>query len=507
VGRDAVAEGGTDLYFLGDGGIYEIGQTTESKLQSNPAPITAGIEGTMKRVHWMYAGNAQMVCHEDRLMCAVPLDGATYNNAILVYNLTTKQWEGIWTAAWLRLKAFVQVVEDGRKKLGFVNGVGGELRVHWWGELSDADQREVAAANVQVDLQGLTDGALLVMGAGKQDYIYGYSSWIEDEILTRGYKLSPMQQMKGIRMTLDLATWNPRFDVFVRRAGRSTEDRVANDVRRGFERDLLPEATDARLGAWPISPYLAFATIGCDTLAHSGGGFDYVTLPATFTYQHYGLNPLTAEEIEMLREKRVMGFAWYKTATVNEPLLITVSDAGTGQAVTRIVETTYDAGTDTFISTGTGVIWLERETNRYPLQSPLIMTVQFLNTGASPIMPFGLPAYNGNFVQVHAKSGPGDVVPSRRQRIFGAEEVLWAEGSAPAELNGRGHNDYAWRVGAGLGSGVILGGTERYPHVYRLTKRGEFVQARVSNIRGYSALHGVALHGQVGRRGKGDRAG
>jgi hypothetical protein len=311
------------------------------------------------------------------------------------------------------------------------------------------------------------------MGAGKQDYIYGYSSWIEDEILTRGYKLSPMQQMKGIRMTLDLETWNPRFDVFVRRAGRSTEDRVANDVRRGFESTLRMAAgtkifeakqTYCSSANWSIA-YTRMYDYFEMTLTYVGAASDeydyiygYVGTPIVV-----GSNPARPARVDLLENNVVLDSQAFYAYNVGSVAAI----EGSAFALHGML----------------------------PIYRDYRVTVGGVDTAGSI------------WVYIYRGVPTITVEHSRRQRIFGAEEVLWSEGSAPAELNGRGHNDYAWRVGAGLGSGVILGGTERYPHVYRLTKRGEFVQARVSNIRGYSALHGVALHGQVGRRGKGDRAG
>jgi hypothetical protein len=432
------------------------------------------------------------------LYAAVPLDGKTYNNAILVYNLTTKNWEGIWTADWLRLEAFIQVVEDGRKKLAFVNGTGGELRVHWWAELSDADQQSVAQANYQIDIKGVTDGGLFVMGAGKQDVAYGYSSWIKDEILTRGYKLAPLQQVQSLRATLDLETWNPRFDVFIRRAGRSTETTVANDVRRGFEREVE----------------LVFQNDLCALLAYppmyTGGGWVYigsVSNRVDFSYFQTGqylltyfdgppIPPGAGDPYAALRTRPVgKGFVGVTiNAAIHNPaysrkFVATLTNNDTGQSVQSVIDV---AGTST------NPFYFNELVDLYPTAG-YTLTTQALD-GLTPAL------YDGSNLSVY-QLDLSTVVHSRRQRLFGQPQVLWSEGSAPAELNGRGHDDYAWRVGAGIGSGVVLGATQRRPHVYRIDKRGEFLQVRIANDRGYSALHGVSIHGQEGNRGNGNRAG
>jgi hypothetical protein len=60
---DAAAEMGKEVVFLGDGHVWTVGQTEEGKLQAGSDPLSRPIAGLMRRIHWAYAGDAQMQVH------------------------------------------------------------------------------------------------------------------------------------------------------------------------------------------------------------------------------------------------------------------------------------------------------------------------------------------------------------------------------------------------------------------------------------------------------------
>lgn len=86
---------GADLFFLSADhfGIFRINEVIQERLQAEPVPVSDAIEPLMKRVNWQYAQNAVANVHDIYYGIALPMDGATVNNAVLMYNTVTKEWE------------------------------------------------------------------------------------------------------------------------------------------------------------------------------------------------------------------------------------------------------------------------------------------------------------------------------------------------------------------------------------------------------------------------------
>jgi hypothetical protein len=51
------------------------------------------------RIHWTAAAGAAAAVWDDRYFLAVPVDGSTVNNAVLVFDLASKSWAPIHTFA------------------------------------------------------------------------------------------------------------------------------------------------------------------------------------------------------------------------------------------------------------------------------------------------------------------------------------------------------------------------------------------------------------------------
>jgi hypothetical protein len=95
--RRSVAQVGSDVIWLAEGGVYRLSQTNETRLTSNAVPISDAIENTMKRINWLAASGACGTVHGRYYYLAVPLDNAQANNAILVYDTVSGYWQGIDT--------------------------------------------------------------------------------------------------------------------------------------------------------------------------------------------------------------------------------------------------------------------------------------------------------------------------------------------------------------------------------------------------------------------------
>lgn len=88
---------GADFVFLYDTGVYRINQVIQAQLQAEPVPVSDPIEPLIKRINWTAASGAVAAVHGLYYYLAVPLDGAAVNNAVLVFNTESNQWESFDT--------------------------------------------------------------------------------------------------------------------------------------------------------------------------------------------------------------------------------------------------------------------------------------------------------------------------------------------------------------------------------------------------------------------------
>ena len=100
----AVVNTKQDMYFFGGDSVYTINQAVSTKLFADRINFADPIQPLIARINQAYANNAQMTIYNNRMYLAVPVDGATENNAVLVYNFlnqtTASQnggsaWEGM----------------------------------------------------------------------------------------------------------------------------------------------------------------------------------------------------------------------------------------------------------------------------------------------------------------------------------------------------------------------------------------------------------------------------
>jgi len=93
--RDSIQQIGNSMIFLSDNGVYGLDFIDLYNLRGQDVPLSASIEGTIKRINKEYASKAKSVYFDNRYYLAVPLDNSTTNNALLIYNFLNKQWESI----------------------------------------------------------------------------------------------------------------------------------------------------------------------------------------------------------------------------------------------------------------------------------------------------------------------------------------------------------------------------------------------------------------------------
>lgn len=128
VGKNAYAIYGENIAFLGYNGIYDIRRNEWGNYEGLDVPLSAEIEPLIDRINWDYAHLACAENHNNYLLFAVPIDGSTYNNTVLVYDLLRKSWIPEWKSEMIKPVQFYRMNEklfflnnDGRLKQMFTN--------------------------------------------------------------------------------------------------------------------------------------------------------------------------------------------------------------------------------------------------------------------------------------------------------------------------------------------------------------------------------------------------
>lgn len=116
---------GTDVWFLAHRrGVVSLRMTETNAIQGVDVPVSRDIQPLIDRINWQAADGAVAVNHDNLVMFAVPLDGATYNNAVLVFDLLTGRWAGHDAGAAVKVKAWVKFTYRGATRLGYLSPDG-----------------------------------------------------------------------------------------------------------------------------------------------------------------------------------------------------------------------------------------------------------------------------------------------------------------------------------------------------------------------------------------------
>lgn len=99
--RKSVVQANGGVFFLSDNGVYFLQPQPASaesmKLLTMADPLSAPIDDIIQRINRTYAHRSVGTYWNNRYYLAVPLDGSTDNNVILVYNFILRQWESVDT--------------------------------------------------------------------------------------------------------------------------------------------------------------------------------------------------------------------------------------------------------------------------------------------------------------------------------------------------------------------------------------------------------------------------
>ena len=95
IARRSIVTVGNSVLFLSDNGVYSLDFGDLYNLRGASLPLSEAIAPVIKRINGSYASKASAVFHDNRYYIALPLDSATTNSSILVYNFLNSSWESI----------------------------------------------------------------------------------------------------------------------------------------------------------------------------------------------------------------------------------------------------------------------------------------------------------------------------------------------------------------------------------------------------------------------------
>jgi hypothetical protein len=102
IAKRSVVQADGGVIFLSDNGVYimnptQVGSNESMRLLTNAQPLSAPIDDVIQRINRNYAYRSVGCYWGNRYYLAVPVDGSTENNAVLVYNFILKAWESVDT--------------------------------------------------------------------------------------------------------------------------------------------------------------------------------------------------------------------------------------------------------------------------------------------------------------------------------------------------------------------------------------------------------------------------
>jgi hypothetical protein len=96
--RQTVATAGLYIYFLSDNGVYRLDNSQiDLALRGNTLPLSEPIADIMSTINAASVHIAQGIYFNNRYYLAVPTNGSTTNNTLLIYNQLNEAWESVDT--------------------------------------------------------------------------------------------------------------------------------------------------------------------------------------------------------------------------------------------------------------------------------------------------------------------------------------------------------------------------------------------------------------------------
>ncbi len=121
----SVVQVGNDVWFLAHKrGVCSIQQTSQNKLQGVDVPVSRDIDPLISRVVWEHAANGASCFYDNKVYVAVPIDGHTHNNAVLVFDTLNGRWAGRDEGQTIRVREWLKFPLAGVIRAGFISDDG-----------------------------------------------------------------------------------------------------------------------------------------------------------------------------------------------------------------------------------------------------------------------------------------------------------------------------------------------------------------------------------------------
>jgi hypothetical protein len=202
VGKNSIVQVGDDVVFLSSKkGVTSLGVAQHGKVSAVDVPMSEPIQPLIDRINWNAASGAAAAYHNNRLYMAVPLDGSSDNNVILIFDYLAGGWAGYDTLTYssgraIKVKQFLETTHQGKRRLFFLDTDG-------FINLYDDALTECGFVD---ELPKSTDSAHADFGNIEIEQI-------SDEIVTRGYTAGDISSKKWQSAEVQLATNDPSFTV------------------------------------------------------------------------------------------------------------------------------------------------------------------------------------------------------------------------------------------------------------------------------------------------------
>jgi len=95
--RRSIASAGQFVFFLSGKGVHMLTPQLDLKLLGNTLPLSEPIDDFFDNLNYAAADKTVSSYYDNRFFMALPINGATRPNAILVYNVLNQNWESIDT--------------------------------------------------------------------------------------------------------------------------------------------------------------------------------------------------------------------------------------------------------------------------------------------------------------------------------------------------------------------------------------------------------------------------
>ena len=153
--RKTIVQIGNNIMFLSDNGVYGANFQDLYNLRGSELPLSSSIQTTIDKINRQYWDQSVAVYFNNRYYIAVPTNGSTVNNTILVFNFINKQWESVDSTSdvdW-DIDNLIVAGKKGDRAVYAVNALGGLHRV-------DARPDGVDRLATTIPVEGGQDGVI-----------------------------------------------------------------------------------------------------------------------------------------------------------------------------------------------------------------------------------------------------------------------------------------------------------------------------------------------------------